>query len=105
MHTLCAELTGFTTEIARLMGGDCTASVIKNRVADKFIAVGKLQYLVLEAGQDPAQIDINVDRKNFKSIYESRFFRREHIATKFRSQVFTLTDCHRDCQMHGHRRY
>ena len=49
------------------MGGDCTASVLKNRVVDKFMAVGKLQYAALAAGQDPATIDVNVDRKNFKS--------------------------------------
>jgi len=50
------------------MGGDCTASVLKNRVVDKLMAVGKLQYVALEAGQDPENIDVNVDRKNFKSI-------------------------------------
>ena len=53
--------------MSRLMGGDFTASVLKNRVIDKFMAVGKLQYAALAAGQDPATIDVNVDRKNFKS--------------------------------------
>jgi len=59
--------------MARLMGGDCTASILKNRVADKLLAVGKLQYAALEAGQDPAEIDVNVDRKSFKSIRSLAF--------------------------------
>jgi hypothetical protein len=49
------------------MGGEATPSILKNRIIDKLSAIGKLQQVAADAGRDPAEIDLDVDRKNFKS--------------------------------------
>ncbi|KAH8591111.1 hypothetical protein B0O99DRAFT_690936 [Bisporella sp. PMI_857] len=55
-------------KMARLMGGEATPSILKNRIIDKLSAIGKLQQVAADAGRDPAEIDLDVDRKNFKKI-------------------------------------